>query len=44
MERIYLLPGCDGPQQVVNKLMEGLEEYQRIKSAEAAEERERIER
>ncbi|KAL3993779.1 UBA-like domain family protein [Acanthocheilonema viteae] len=36
--------GCDGPQQVVNKLMEGLEEYQRIKTAEAAEERERIER
>uniref|UniRef100_A0A915Q173 UBX domain-containing protein n=1 Tax=Setaria digitata TaxID=48799 RepID=A0A915Q173_9BILA len=48
-EKSVILPisvawGCDGPQQVVNKLMEGLEEYQRIKSAEAAEERERIER
>uniref|UniRef100_A0A1I8EIF1 UAS domain-containing protein n=1 Tax=Wuchereria bancrofti TaxID=6293 RepID=A0A1I8EIF1_WUCBA len=42
--KIYLLIGCDGPEQVVNKLMEGLEEYQRIKTAEAAEERERIER
>ncbi|VDO25532.1 unnamed protein product [Brugia timori] len=38
------LVGCDGPEQVVNKLMEGLEEYQRIKTAEAAEERERFER
>uniref|UniRef100_A0A0R3RT25 UAS domain-containing protein n=1 Tax=Elaeophora elaphi TaxID=1147741 RepID=A0A0R3RT25_9BILA len=48
-EKSVILPisvawGCDGPQQVVNKLMEGLEEYQRIKNAEAAEERERIER
>ncbi|KAM3720041.1 FAS-associated factor [Dirofilaria immitis] len=48
-EKSVILPisvawGCDGPQQVINKLMEGLEEYQRIKSAEAAEERERIER
>ncbi|VDO34979.1 unnamed protein product, partial [Onchocerca flexuosa] len=48
-EKSVILPinvawGCDGPEQVVNKLMEGLEEYQRIKNAEAAEERERIER
>lgn len=42
--KIYLLLGCDGTQQVINKLMEGLEDYQRIKNAEAAEERERIER
>ncbi|KAK6103962.1 UBA-like domain family protein [Brugia pahangi] len=48
-EKSVILPisvawGCDGPEQVVNKLMEGLEEYQRIKTAEAAEERERFER
>ncbi|EFO21815.2 hypothetical protein LOAG_06671 [Loa loa] len=48
-EKSVILPisvawGCDGPEQVVNKLMEGLEEYQRIKNAEAVEERERIER
>lgn len=42
--KLYFLSGCDGPEQVVNKLMEGLDEYQRIKNAEAAEERERIER
>lgn len=36
--------GCDDPQQVVDKLMNGLDQYQNIKNTDAAEERERIER